>query len=146
MENRSLILSGLVGALVMVILSNVPVLNLINCLICAGLWLGGMAAVWFYRRQTGLTVTAGQGAMLGVVAGVIGAIVSAIISATVGASAVQAVMDADPSGQVRGLVGDFAGSGVGFFFSLISNLILYSLFGAIGGAIYASLTKPKTTV
>jgi hypothetical protein len=146
MENRSLFLSGLVGALVMVVLSNVPFLNLINCLICAGLWLGGMAAVWFYRRQTGQTVTGGQGALLGVVAGVIGAIISSIISATLGGDALQAAIDADPSGQVRSIVGGFVGSGASFLVSFLFNIILYPLFGAIGGAIFAMLTRPKTTV
>jgi hypothetical protein len=51
MNNRALLLSGVVGSLVMVVISNVPFLNLINCLLCAWVWLGGMAAVWFYRRQ-----------------------------------------------------------------------------------------------
>jgi len=36
MNNRALLLAGVVGGLVMVVLSNVPVLNLINCLLCAG--------------------------------------------------------------------------------------------------------------
>ncbi|RIK11905.1 MAG: hypothetical protein DCC51_17135, partial [Anaerolineae bacterium] len=69
MDNKNLFISALVGAAVMVVLSNVPILSLINCLLCAGIWLGGMAAVWFYRRQTGQFVSVGQGAVLGVVAG-----------------------------------------------------------------------------
>jgi hypothetical protein len=140
MDNKQLFLSGLVGALVMVVLSNVPVLNLINCLICAGLWLGGMAAVWFYRRQTAQTLTAGQGAIIGVVAGVIGAVLSAIAASVFGADAMQAVMDADPTGQTRSVLGGFIGGTASFLVSLLINIILYPLFGAVGGAIYAALT------
>lgn len=144
MDNKNLFLSGLVGAVVMVLLSNVPFLSLINCLLCAGLWLGGMAAVWFYRRQTGgQVVTPGQGALLGVVAGLIGAIVSTIISSVFGADAIQAAINADPTGQVGSMLGGFVGGGVTFFISFIFNIILYPVFGAIGGAIFTLLTKPK---
>ena len=146
MNNRTMILSALVGALVMVVLSNVPILNLINCLLCAGVWLGGMAAVWFYRRQSGMAVTIGQGAMLGVVAGIIGAVLSSIISAIFGADAMQAAIDADPTGQAASLLGGFVGGGASFIISFLFNIILYPLFGAIGGAILAALTQPKKTV
>ncbi len=144
MDNKTMLLSSLVGAAVMVVLSNVPILSLINCLLCAGIWLGGMAAVWFYRRQTGgMTVTAGQGALLGVVAGVIAAIVGAIISSVFGADAIQSAIEADPTGQVRSVLGGFVGGGASFLISFVFNIILYPLFGAIGGAIFASLAKPK---
>jgi len=146
MDNKNLFISGLVGAAVMVVLSNVPILSLINCLLCAGIWLGGMAAVWFYRRQTGQLVTAGQGALLGVVAGLIGAVVSSIVSATLGASALQSVIEADPTGQMAGTLGSFVGSGASLIISLLFNIILYPLFGAIGGAILASLGRPKASV
>ena len=147
MNNRALLLAGVVGGLVMVVLSSVPVLNLINCLLCAGIWLGGMAAVWFYRRQTGQLLTAGQGAIIGVVAGIIGAVVGAIVSSVFGADAMQAVMDADPTGQTRSVLGGFVGGAGSFLLSLVINIILYPLFGAIGGAIYAALMgRPRSKV
>ncbi len=145
MNNRALLLAGVVGALVMVVLSNVPFLNLINCLLCAGVWLGGMAAVWFYRRQTGQALTAGQGAIIGVVAGVIGAVLSSIISSLFGADAMQAVIDADPTGQTRSVLGNFVGGTASFLISFIINIIIYPLFGAVGGAIYAALTGRPTS-
>lgn len=146
MDNKNLFISALIGAAVMVVLSNVPVLSLINCLLCAGIWLGGMAAVWFYRRQTGMSVTPGQGAMIGVVAGLIGAVVGSIISSVFGADAMQSVINADPSGQMQSMLGGFVGGTTTFIISFIFNIILYPLFGAIGGAIYAILTQPKKTV
>lgn len=146
MNNRTMILSAVIGALVMVVLSNVPILSLINCLLCAGIWLGGMAAVWFYRRQSGVSLTVGQGALLGVVAGIIGAVLSSIISAIFGGDAMQAAIDADPTGQAASLLGGFVGGGASFIISFLFNIILYPLFGAIGGAILAALTQPKKTV
>ena len=145
MNNRALLLAGVVGGLVMVVLSNVPFLNLINCLLCAGVWLGGMAAVWFYRRQVGQPLTAGQGAIIGVVAGVIGAILSSIVATVFGADAMQAVMDADPTGQTRSALGGFVGGTTSFLLSFVINIILYPLFGAIGGANYAALTGRPTS-
>ena len=145
MNNRALLLSGVVGALVMVVLSNVPFLNLINCLLCAGVWLGGMAAVWFYRRQTGQPLTAGQVAIIGVVAGLIGALLSSIVASVFGADAMQAVLDADPTGQTRSALGSFVGGTASFLVGFVINIILYPLFGAVGGAIYAALTGRPTS-
>ena len=124
MNNRALLLGGLVGALVMVVLSNVPVLNLINCLLCAGVWIGGMAAAWFYRRQTGQTLTAGQGAIVGVVAGVIGAVISSIIASVFGADAMEAILEADPTGQTRSALGNFVGGTASFLVSFLLNICL----------------------
>ena len=69
MNTKNLIIASLIGGLISIILSNVPIINLVNCLLCAGFWLGPLFAVWFYKRQTG-TVTLGQGAAIGALAGV----------------------------------------------------------------------------
>lgn len=143
MDNKNMLISSLVGAVVMIVLSNVPVISLINCLLCAGVWLGGMAAVWFYRRQTGQILRPGQGAVLGAIAGLIGGIVSAIIGSVVGANMMQEMIAADPSGQMADTLGPLVGGGTTLIVSLLTNLITFPLFGAIGGAIYASLTRPK---
>jgi len=140
-NNRQMWTAALVGALVMVVLSNVPLLNLINCLLCAGVWLGGMAAVWFYRRQTGLMVTGGQGALIGLMAGLIGAVIGSIISTVLGANAFQSAIEADPTGQAASLLGGFVGGTATFLVSFLINIILYPLFGAVGGAVYAALTN-----
>ncbi len=144
MNNRSMLISALVGALVMIVLSNVPVLNIINCLLCAGIWIGGMVAAWFYRRQTGLSLTIGQAAVVGAVAGVIAGIVGAILAASIGADAIQTAIDSDPTGQVRGALGGIVGGTGSFLISFVINIIFYPLFGAIGGMIYAALTNRPT--
>jgi hypothetical protein len=142
MDNKTMFLSALIGGLVMAILTQVPVLNLINCLICAGLWIGGIAAVWFYRRQTGQFLSGGQGAVLGALAGVIGAIIGAIVGIIFGGALLSSMIAADPTGTASDLLGGLAVSGTVSIVSFVFNIILYPLFGAIGGAAYASIAKP----
>lgn len=144
MNNRQMFIAAAVGGLVMAVLSSVPILSLINCLICAGLWIGGIAAVWFYRRQTGQLVSAGQGAAIGAVAGVIGAILATLVTVAFGGAMVESMIAADTTGTLRDSLGGLVGTGVTAIFAFIMNIILYPLFGAIGGAAYAALTQPRT--
>jgi hypothetical protein len=66
----SLLLASLTGAVVTTSLSNGPYLNLINCLWCAGFWVGAILATWIYKRQTGL-LTLRQGIAVGALTGLI---------------------------------------------------------------------------
>jgi len=79
MNTKNLLIASLVGGVISIILSNVPLLNLVNCIICAGFWLGPLFAVWLYRRQTG-TVTLGQGAGIGALAGVWAGVLGLILA------------------------------------------------------------------
>lgn len=145
MDNKNVFISGLVGALVMVVLTQVPFLNLINCLLCAGVWIGGIVAVWFYRRQTGQLVTSGQGAILGAVAGLIGAVVGAVVGTIFGGALISTLIASDPTGSAEDILGGFAGAGAGAMIGFLFNIILYPLFGAIGGAAYAAMAKPPAS-
>jgi hypothetical protein len=69
MNTKNLLYAILLGGIISTFFSNVPVINFINCLLCAGFWLGPVVAVWFYRRQTG-TVTLKQSIGIGTLAGV----------------------------------------------------------------------------
>ncbi len=44
------------------------------------------------------------------------------------------------------MLGGFVGGTTTFIISFVVNIIVYPLFGAIGGAILAVLTQPKKTV
>jgi hypothetical protein len=65
MNTRAFLLSALVAGLVMGLLGNLPLLNLINCILCLWIWLGGFCCVPVpaFHTSTGLTV--GQGLGLG---------------------------------------------------------------------------------
>ncbi len=56
------------GAAMSLLLANVPLLNMVNILLCAGFWVSPLFAVWLYRRLTG-SVTLLDGVKIGVLTG-----------------------------------------------------------------------------
>lgn len=74
----ALISGGVIGAV-----SAVPGISLINCCCCAGVWLGGVLAVYLYKQQ--MTdemppLESSDALMLGLMAGVTGAFVATILN------------------------------------------------------------------
>lgn len=146
MNKRNLLVASLVGGLASTILSNVPVLNLVNCLLCAGFWAGPLLAVWLYKRQAG-TLTLGQGVGVGVLAGVWAGVFGFILS-LVGLAGAAALMKSyapylPPGSGVESLRRGatsllFDLFGVGF------NILFGAIGGLIGGAIFQ--TKPAALV
>jgi hypothetical protein len=144
MNTKNLIIASLVGGLISIILSNVPVLNFVNCLLCAGFWAGPLFAVWLYKRQSG-SVTLGQGAgigaLAGVWAGVFGLILALFNLAGFGAL-LQSYSQFMPQGA-----GSFDPSlfgAMGWLFNFIGvgfDIVVGTIGGLIGGAIF----KTKTT-
>jgi hypothetical protein len=164
MQNKpTKFLASLYGGLVIATISSVPGLNLINCLCCAGIMLGGLFAVFIYSRQLTsemLPLTAGDGVLLGALSGVIAAFLSLFLHLIVYAlfgniaeriiyEIVRSILDAtNVPAEVsqmfdekfrealeRGLTPLF------LFFSLIQDLVLYTLFGLLGGLIGYAIFK-----
>ena len=83
MNSRSFFLSALIAGVAIGLLGNLPVLNLINCFLCIWVWVGGILAVFLYRRfeHGGPGLTGGQGAGLGALSGLIGAFVGVVVYA-----------------------------------------------------------------
>jgi hypothetical protein len=81
MNTRSALWAVLIAGVVMALLGNLPLLNLVNCILCLWAWLGGALAVFVYRRfQRGQPgPTAGQGAGLGALSGLVGALTGAAV-------------------------------------------------------------------
>ena len=149
MNKRSMWLSVLIAGAVIGFLGNLPVLNLVNCILCIWVWIGGSIAVLFYRRfQGGLVVpTTGQGAGLGALSGLVGALIGFLVFLVTGpiltsifnslATALQAQGDMPFK---PGAPGGNVGAAAVF---LAVDLVLYPLFGALGGLITASLMKQR---
>lgn len=75
MNTKNFWIACLSGATLSVLVSNLPYIGFINCLLCGGFWGSALFAVWLYRRLSGtLTVRQGVkiGALTGLLAGVIG--------------------------------------------------------------------------
>jgi len=147
MNIRSLLIASGIAGVVMGVLGNLPIIGLLNCLLCAWVWGSAMFAVWLYRRnEKGALVTMGQGAVIGLVAGLIGAVVGAIVSAVVGSASAAVIApmlsqvgDPDTRQMIEAL-----GAGGGFsIIQLLISLLLNSVIGAIGGLLGAALFGGK---
>jgi hypothetical protein len=141
LNSRSLMFSGLIAGVAMGLLSQIPLVACVNCLLLAWVWGGGIAAVFLYRqyeKKPPLSVT--QGLVLGAAAGVVGAVVGGIASILFGG------LMAAFSQSLNNLVGDNSNALTSFFFAsgfsifrIIGNIFLYGIVGAVGGLIATGL-------
>jgi hypothetical protein len=75
MNTRNMLIAVLSGAVLTTLVSNLPVIDFINCLLFAGFWGSALAAVWLYRRLSGMLTMQESvriGALTGLCAGVLG--------------------------------------------------------------------------
>jgi hypothetical protein len=150
MNTRYLLLSAAITGTLAALLTVTPIANLVNCLVCGWLWIGGLAAVWMYRENTGEYVNNRDGIILGLLSGLFGAAVATILSAVTGMSASTPIPAAQLA-QIEQQFGEQAASYIRLLASpatsltltIVINLVIYSLFGLIGGLIGASVFKSK---
>ena len=140
----------------MAIISAVPGLNLLNCLCCAGILIGGASAVFFYQKDLTAEhppLTNSDALQLGVLAGVFGAILSTAISQAILAAFgnvtsefVQGILASHSSELPPGTMDQISNSlrhGGFTFLQLISSLVIDCIFGLLGGLIGYAIWKPK---
>ncbi|MGE5222718.1 MAG: hypothetical protein ACM3PY_09780 [Omnitrophica WOR_2 bacterium] len=137
LNQRSFLLAGLIAGLGIGLLSTIPFVNCLNCLLFAWVWGGGIAAVSLYRRyEKQPFVPVAQGLFIGALAGAIGAVVGGLLSILFGGIGF-AVSDTlrQVAGDTGSSISNFLFS-TGFnFFSMLWHIILYGVIGAIGGFI-----------
>ena len=147
MNTRSFLLSILIAGVVIGFLANLPVLNLINCALCIWVWVCGILAVllyrWFQHGKPGASV--GQGAGLGALSGLIGALVGAVVFLVTSPLSINIFNNLARGLRIGGELPFRAGgfweiAGTAFVF-LVIDAVLYPIFGALGGAIAAAITK-----
>lgn len=152
-------LPALYGGIIMAFISTIPFLSFINCLCCAGILLGGFLAVFFYKNtlpSNAPPLIAGDCMIVGLLAGLIGAVLGAILSsiflALFGNVAGQIIRELItgmnihiPEETLKALEESTASSPTikSFIIQLVSNLVVYDLFGLLGGLIGYSIFKPK---
>lgn len=146
--------SILVGAVVTGILST-SYLGLMNTLCCLGVIVGGIVTAQQYVGRTEAAVEAGDGAVLGAAAGAGGAVLSAFFDVMLrpfdldsqavqqslseslmqmaGEQGMNQMMQMQPQGEGPGLL-----SVMGLLI-LALNVVLFAIFGAIGGALGTAL-------
>lgn len=159
MNMRAFTLSALIAGLVMGVLSNFPVINLANCILCMWVWLSAILAVFLYRRFApgAPFLSVGEGAGLGAVSGIVGAVVGAIVSllfnalfASAGFDPAMMLQQMQAAGivvppEAMPAIQALAGTG-SVLIATLCNGVVYAIFGAIGGIIAAALIwkKPET--
>ena len=144
MNGKNLFLAGLIGGVVIAALSNIPYIRVANCLFCMWVWVGGIFAAWLYKRFDG-KLTPGQGAGVGALAGIIAGLIGLVISlfgfasAQAALSAASQYLDPELIGgfDLASLAGPLAVAG-GFV-----SLILFTIFGTLGGLIGGAIFKSK---
>jgi hypothetical protein len=150
MNSRSLFLAAGLAGVAIGLLSGIPIISAVNCLFCAWVWGGGIFAVYLYKRNepSAFMLKPEQGALLGAVAGVIGAVVYTIISTIVGGANAALFNLIQNNPQLRDQFGDFLpqllAQGGFSILALACSLVIFAVFGAIGGLIGAAVLKPKT--
>jgi hypothetical protein len=148
MNAKNLWIAASCGAVVTTLLANVPVVDFINLLLCAGFWGGAVFAVWLYRRLNG-TLTVGQGIGIGALTGLLAGALGFSIS-FLGLAGLQGIVN-----EIRLFAGaENAGSleyslGEAIAFNTIGvtiNIIFGTIGGWIGGAVFRTNRAPSTQV
>ncbi len=146
MNTRNLWIACLSGAALSLLVSNLPIIGLVNILCCAGFWGSAIFAVWLYRRQSG-TPTTRQSVQIGVLTGLLAGLLGFALSFA-GLSGAQGFLNtygklASPD-AFKGMEDLPAWAGI--VFSLMGVLFevgFGALGGLIGGALFNRSAKPK---
>ncbi|MEF8794962.1 MAG: hypothetical protein V5A22_03580 [Salinivenus sp.] len=144
--------SILTGAVVTGILST-SYLSFINTVCCLGVIVGSVVAVQQFTSRTGRAIEAGDGAVIGALAGVGGAVLGSLFDAmlrplsldsnSISQDLMQQWMQGmqGQQGMSPEMMQQFQGGG-GFMMFLVGlgfSVVLYAIFGAVGGAIGTAL-------
>jgi hypothetical protein len=146
MNTKNILISGLVGAVITLALTNIPLLNLVNCVICAGFWVGPLFAVWLYKRMTG-SISTKEGIWVGVTAGAIAGVIGFLLSfvGVAGAAGIinqlNTVVSPEDRIDMSGMEGGILNIAVTFL-GVIFDIIVGAIAGFIGSSIFKN--KPQT--
>lgn len=155
-QKPGMFLPALVGGGVAGLLSGIP---LINCLCCLWIIGGAILASYLLSKNSDVSLSAGDGAIVGVFTGIIASIVDALISLpfqAVNARIVRRVFEsfAQYSGEMpsewRTLIerGSMETTFSMFMLGLLLSVFIFSALGALGGIIGVSIfgKKPKSKI
>lgn len=150
-QRPGMFVPALVGGAVAGILSGVPILNCLCCLWIIG---GALLASYLLAKDSPVALTAGDGAIVGIFTGIIAAVVDAFISIPFHAlntafvrriiERIAEYTEEMPSGWENLLErGAYGTSASMFSLGLLISVVIFSILGALGGIIGASLFGKK---
>jgi hypothetical protein len=141
MNTRNLWIASLSGAALSLLVSNLPYIGFVNCLLCGAFWGSAIFAVWLYRRLSG-TLTIRQGVKIGALTGLLAGVIGFALSFA-GLSGAQGFLNSArqflPADATQGM-NDIPAWG-----ALVFNFlgVLFNIgFGTLGGWIGAVIFNP----
>jgi hypothetical protein len=146
MNVKNLWIAVLSGAVLTTLVSNLPLIGFVNCLLCGGFWGSAIFAVWLYRRLNG-TLTVGQGVRIGALTGLVAGVLGFLLSFA-GLAGAQGFLNGArqflPADATQGM-NDMPAWGAWVFnlVGVIFNVGFGALGGWIGGAIFDPNRKSK---
>ncbi len=154
-QRPQMLMPALIGGSLSGVLSAIP---FINCLCCLWIIGGGLLAAYLLSKDSQVSLTTGDGAIVGVFAGIIGAVLNTIVSIPFNAmmrdpERMRAILDKvsevfqDLPVGMEGLLesGPFSGtfSIAWTLLSLVIGMVVFSAFSLLGGIIGVSIFKKK---
>ncbi len=142
------------GGVVIAVLSSVPVISLVNCACCAGVIIGGVVAVYLYRRDLdpGVPMLSSDGALLGLMAGCFGAVMSTALTAALGGLSIEwlkEIAELAENPELDNLIGQFSESVLSqglivmvFMINLVTDCIAGMIGGVLGVALFGKAQTP----
>ncbi|MEX2160374.1 MAG: hypothetical protein WD751_00520 [Anaerolineales bacterium] len=145
LNNSSLLYASGIAGGAAGLASSLPIIGLLNCLLCGWLWLGGMGAVWLYNKREGRSLTVGEGALVGALSGVAASLVGFLLGLLLGGLGLGMMSVSDPeiARNFEAIGGVAVVTAIASTLGLICNLVLYTLFGTLGGLVGAAVFQKK---
>ena len=155
MNGNAMLKPAVMGALVIGVLSGLPVVGLGNCCCCAWIVSGGLVAAYLFQSNTPEPITLGDGALIGLLAGLLGAVVNLVVSVPMNLLVgpyqqrlLRQIAESQPDipDNVRQIVDNVGGTGVtilGALMAFVMMLVLGAIFASLGGLLGAFFFKKK---
>jgi hypothetical protein len=141
MDHKNLWIASFGGAGLSLLVSNLPIIGFVNCLLCSGFWGSAIFAVWLYQRL-GSALSIRQGIKIGALAGLIAGVTGFALS-FLGLAGAQGFLNSAqkflPADATQGME-DIPAWGA-YIFNFMGVLLEVG-FGALGGWIGAVIFDP----
>ena len=156
----------MLSSVIMIIIAVVPVLNFVNLGCCAGIVAGGVAGAIYYNNQLkkiGETIQYKDGAAIGILSGFLSAIIvvvfTTLLSMVINQNPIPEIYRVfDQQGYtlppnaeqfLKRISDEYSKNGFSITLTLITlamDIILYPLFGAVGGLLTVSVVGKRKNV
>jgi hypothetical protein len=140
MNTKNFWIASLSGAAMSLLVTNLPILGFVNCLLCAGFWGSAIFAVWLYRRLSG-KLTVSEGIRIGALSGLLAGGIGVLLSFT-GLTGIQGLISGLQNTMPPGSLGDIpAIPQVAGTVANLLGMVMEVLFGVIGGGIGGAIFR-----